>query len=468
MYNNFMEYFSLFKVLFSLIMIGILILDCPWFYYFYGPLSDTKNLFKGKLSLHLLWVIWLVAVIGLISSTITIFSSFILMILSWYFYMFRKKNDTLLIRTGIEGKLIYFCSQYIFLIELTYFYFSDYKIMFLLFFLLKLEIAIIMISGGLYKFFNGGLHYFGLEYTLVNPLYGRLYFLFNHLNPRHFLFRFINYNAIFVEIFSGILLLVTQTKLFGVILLISVFIFSMVTVRLVIIPLLMFNIALILISDHSLQYFSTLTYIQSMPINPSSLIMIKIFICVCIILLALIGLVINTNLRVTFNKFSWFCFLSSFFNLFFISANQYSVFSARKMNVFVKIYQLNNIDFSIKKIHFDGYSKYFFNRFFSFRSLLFFSRNIAICTTIFLFHDNIKDYLKSPQKDKLIKYAQILVGDNSSKDIVFIQRYNILNKQDSFCYVKLVDITIDLGKQTVSIQTNSNNLDIPIRSLHDT
>lgn len=98
--------------------------------------------------------------------------------------------------------------------------------------MLRFDFACIILSAGFYKFFSGYRSDEGMEYGMVNPMWGYWHRFWSSVPSKHGVFRLFNELAWSGEVVAGILMLIPATMGWGGLLLAVSFIFILTQIRL--------------------------------------------------------------------------------------------------------------------------------------------------------------------------------------------------------------------------------------------
>jgi hypothetical protein len=97
---------------------------------------------------------------------------------------------------------------------------------------LQVDLALIMLSAGLYKVSAGFAQNNGMDLGLANPAWGYWWRRYREMPPRHWLYRVLNQLAWTTEVAAAVLLLCPATRTVGGLLLIATFLFIATQIRL--------------------------------------------------------------------------------------------------------------------------------------------------------------------------------------------------------------------------------------------
>jgi hypothetical protein len=176
------------------------------------------------------------SLIGLFFNWLPVLCAGVLCVCMRYLYM--KRADF-----GAVGYICVFVTSYLFLFEVALAIGGGLFAFFSM--LLAIELGVMMLSAGIYKYILGYLNDTGFEYALVNPSWGKLSSLFKKLSPSSWFFKLNNYGAFIAEIITGICFFIPETRPIAAFLLFAIFAYIFVTVRVNVIALLMMSLSLL-------------------------------------------------------------------------------------------------------------------------------------------------------------------------------------------------------------------------------
>lgn len=314
-------------------------------------------------------------------------------------------------RYGAVGHLCYLTTAYLFFLEVG----RVIGLFSFIYTVFAIEVGIILVSAVLYKLRYGYLKGDGYEYALVNPNWGKLYFWFNKLHPRSFIFTLLNWSALVGELGAGLCLWIPALRGLGGALLILLFAFAFLTVRANVLPLLMIAIGLLFLGGGG-----------SSP--PPEIVLPEPLLWAIrgIFILYLAVYVLTTLLAVwkpawLSGPFKWFMKARPFF--------VWDVFTSRLTDYFVKIEKNNEVIY-------DGHPAPFSR----------FIHHHESSILLYLFSP-LRLYSKSPDIEKLTRYGKTFVkpGDPPGTEVVFTL-IRIGKGPHQFIYVPVGSFTVCVVK----------------------
>jgi hypothetical protein len=310
-----------------------------------------------------------------------------------YLYVSKSKERTSTF--GAVGHICYFTSAYLFFFEIAF----VLGIPSFIHTILAIEIAIMLLTAGMYKIILGYNGSSGLEFALVNPTWSRFAFFFKKLNPSNFIFKTSNFLGPVSELLCGLLFLFPQSHTFAALFLIAIFSYVFLLLRVSILAPLMISSALLYLPPID---FHFPVFTNQLSMSPSEALIVIIQTAFIIYIVCLIATTLYTLYNKPIPKILQ-CF--SRYRPFFI----WSVFTAAVTHFFVKIEKNSSLDG--KAIHHHDASL-------------------------------LLEIVKAADSDKLIRYAKSIQAQSHS-EIVFTLMH-IMKTEDSFLYLPRCSITVDV------------------------
>jgi hypothetical protein len=177
------------------------------------------------------FLLWLLAAIGLITGTQVVLSALInLLFCRYYFISMRWKS--ILRGMGAPGFLSYWVGALVFFLELGARMDPSGRILEAASAVFRIDLGVIMICAGTYKAVAGYPQNQGMELGMINPFWGYWGRFFRVLPPSHWLFRTLNHLAYGTEIVAGVLMLFPPTQILGAFLIFASFAWIATQIRL--------------------------------------------------------------------------------------------------------------------------------------------------------------------------------------------------------------------------------------------
>lgn len=451
-----MTNYLLFKQVICIILCFETLILWPRFYNYFGPLAFPRSLFTTPLRIAAFNLLLLTSLVFLFLNFYSLPASVVLLLCMRYLYVTDAKNR--ISTLGAVGYVCYLTSAYIFFFELSFIIDSSLNLAHFLLTVLAIEIAIIMTSAGIYKYILGYTRGNGFEYALVNPVWGKFFFLFNKIKPSSWFFKVNNYIAILGEFFSGLLFLIPQTRIWGAYLLIIIFAYAFLTVRVNVLPLLMMSIAMLFIQPIGFQFPAFESQVPQLLVPQGIITSIEVLLI--LYLAVLISITVYRTLRLSFNL-SLPSFLVKPADLFMAYRPyfEWTVFTSVLTHFFVKIEKASKSNDEKIFTVYDGFSKNYgeifddpqlFFRFVhhhesSFLLNIFLpvpipkDRDRKLCVELFI--------------DKMVRYGKTLVPESEIGDTIMIFTFMDIKKApDSFLYTPLYSYVVDLNTGLAEMQ----------------
>jgi hypothetical protein len=226
-----------YRTTYGIIMLGTLIMMLPHCKRFFmsekwkGYVQDSPstNFIQNPVVIPVVMTLWLASVACLATGTFVIPASILNLIFCHYFFI-QMRWKSLTRGCGAPGFMSYWLAQSVFWLELTLNYAPDLRSLAVLVF--QIDFAMIMLSAGTYKFLAGYSRNEGMEYGMVNPMWGYFPEFFTKIRPSNPLYNFLNQNAWFMEVLAALLMFIPQTRLLGGFIIWSSFLFVATQIRL--------------------------------------------------------------------------------------------------------------------------------------------------------------------------------------------------------------------------------------------
>lgn len=447
-----MDNYLLFKQAVCLILFFETVWVWPSFYRYFGPQVFPKSLFTTSLRIVAFHLLLLTTLIFLFLDYYAVYASFILFVCMRY--LFVTLGKTRISTLGAVGHISYFTAAYIFLFEIAWAIDPTHQLTGFLHTVLAIEIGIIMVEAGVIKSIFGYFRESGIEYALVNPLWGKFFFLFMKLKPSSWFFKMNNYAGVLLEILSGLLFFIPQTWIFGAYLLQILFLYAFLTVRANILPWLMMSIALLYIQPLAF-HFPTLN------VHPPQLaissVMITLIEAIFILYLAVyISIALFRLLQLT-KKVRTPAILEKPLR-FLIAARPYfewNVFTFGVTDYFIKVDKASKTTQQITSTLYDGFSKNYQELFedpgLFFRFIHHHESSFLMCLFLPMRFDQIQDaeQLKEFVR-RMANYAKTYLSASELEDTAIVYTVMHIEKAgDAFAYMPVARFFVDANSGTL-------------------
>ncbi len=232
-----MENFVLFRQTICLLLFFDFIFLLPDFYIFFGKENFRRSWIDTSAKAYALAVVILADLVLLFLNFYPLVTSMILMLALRYCYI-TSYIKRLLQGAGAVGHICYFVSVYLFLFELGT-ALDPERLLAFFHEVFAFEIGLLMVMAGLYKGVLGYMRNEGVEYGLVNPMWGKFYLFFKKIPPNSWIHAANNWAAFLGESLAGLLFFIPEYRLWGVVLIFAIFLFVFATIKVGVLPLMM-------------------------------------------------------------------------------------------------------------------------------------------------------------------------------------------------------------------------------------
>ena len=195
----------------------------------YAASSPDVDALQNPLVLPALLAIWSAAAVCLTLGWWTVTAAAVNVVLCRYFFVHMRWKGVLR-GMGAPGFYTYWLGLAVCLLEYT----SQYAVALRPFALLvvQADLALIILSAGIYKFTAGYPRNEGMEMGMANPMWGYWWRFYVGMPPRHPWFWFLNQMAWGTEVVAALMMLLPATRELGGLLLAASFLFILTHIRL--------------------------------------------------------------------------------------------------------------------------------------------------------------------------------------------------------------------------------------------
>jgi len=438
-----MANYLLFKQVVCLILFFETLVLWPKFYRYFGPPSFPNSFITTTARVFFFNLFLLTNLALLFFNIYPLVASLLVALCMRYQYVTNSRKR--LVTAGAVGHICLFASAYIFIFEVGYFLDQSNQLSHFFHHVFAIEVGIIMTVAGAYKYLLGYCDGSGFEYALVNPSWSKFFFLFKGLSPSSLFYKINNYAACIMELLSGVLLLIPQTRQWGAILLLLVFIYVILTVRVSILPLLMMSTSILYIPPLAF-HFPTFDY-PALQIQAPALIITMIEIAFVLYLAVYIFTVIYRALR-TFRRTPFPEPIKKFMEIFikYRPFFEWGVFTSGLTNFFVKIDKISKSSNQVISSPYDGFSKNYREAFETpglFFRYIHHHESSCLLNIFFPTPKDTKEQLEWFQT-KLVKYAQSLLSESEIEDTLIQYTIILIEKTPTeFLYTPYYSYTVD-------------------------
>jgi hypothetical protein len=195
----------------------------------YAQSSPAIDAVQNPVTLPILLAVWALAAAALITGTATPWAALVNLVFCRYFFIHMRWKGVLR-GMGAPGFMAYWTGLAVFLLEYTARFAPALRGTALL--VLQVDLALIMLSAGVYKFTGGYPRNHGMELGLCNPMWGYWWKWYAARPPASVVFWTMNQLAWGTEVVAALLMLVPSTRELGAVLLILSFLFILTQIRL--------------------------------------------------------------------------------------------------------------------------------------------------------------------------------------------------------------------------------------------
>jgi hypothetical protein len=195
----------------------------------YAQSSRDVDALQNPVVMPLLLVVWASASAALVAGWWSPWAALVNLACCRYFFIHMRWKGVLR-GMGAPGFMAYWLALAVFLLEFTQRYAPDLRSFALL--VMQVDLALVMLSAGIYKFTAGYPRNHGMELGLCNPMWGYWWRWYAKQRPDSAVFWTMNQLAWGTEIAGAVLMLIPATRELGGLLLIGSFVFILTHIRL--------------------------------------------------------------------------------------------------------------------------------------------------------------------------------------------------------------------------------------------
>ena len=195
----------------------------------YTQSSRLADAIQNPLVMPLVLAIWMAAAAALVAGWASPWPALVNLLMCRYFFI-QMRWRSVLRGMGAPGFMAYWTGLAVFLLEYTQRFAPEVRSLALL--VLQVDLALIMLSAGIYKFTAGYPRNQGMELGLCNPMWGYWWRWYAARPPNSAVFWTMNQFAWGTEVVLALLMLVPATRELGGLLLIVSFLFILTQIRL--------------------------------------------------------------------------------------------------------------------------------------------------------------------------------------------------------------------------------------------
>lgn len=180
----------------------------------YAKHDRFSSWIQNPLVLPVAMVAWFSANVLLVLNCQTVLAGLVNLLLCRYFFIDMRWRG-ILRGMGAPGFMSYWLAACVFFLEYARYMDPSLRVLPVVLLVFKVDFAVIMICAGQYKLFSGYPRNNGMELGLVNPFWGRWWWLYKKIPPNHLLYRSLNHLAYLTEIGAAVLMLIPATQAIG-------------------------------------------------------------------------------------------------------------------------------------------------------------------------------------------------------------------------------------------------------------
>lgn len=195
----------------------------------YAESTPAINLIQNPRVMPVLMTIWIACATCIATGNFVFPAAAINLVFCHYFFI-QMRWKGLARGLGAPGFMSYWLSQCIFWLELTLNFAPTVRSLAVLVF--SIDFAMIMASAGYYKYLAGYSRHEGMEYGMVNPMWGYFPKFFTKVPPSNAVYNFLDQMAWSMEILAAVLMFIPATRLLGGFIIWGSFLFVATQIRL--------------------------------------------------------------------------------------------------------------------------------------------------------------------------------------------------------------------------------------------
>ena len=195
----------------------------------YAKSSPDVDAIQNPWVMPVLLAVWLAAAIAIVAGWATPWAALLNLVLCRYLFV-HMRWKSILRGMGAPGFLAYWLGLAVFLLEYTARWAPAVRPLAVL--VLQVDLALIMLSAGVYKFTAGYPRNEGMELGMGNPMWGYWWRRYVTLPPNHAVFWTLNQLAWGTEVVAALLMLIPPTRELGGLLICGSFLFILTQIRL--------------------------------------------------------------------------------------------------------------------------------------------------------------------------------------------------------------------------------------------
>lgn len=329
-----MENYLLFKQLVCLILFFKVIVLWPKFHRYFAPPLFQSSWLTSPQRIGAFNLFLLVNIVLTFFNVLSLLTSLFVALSMRYLYVTDSENR--IFSGGAVGHVCYFVTAYIFLFEAAFFIDGSQQLVTFIHQVFAIELAVIMLAATYYKVRWGYVSGHGLEYALVNPNWSKFFFVFRKMSPSSWFFSANNYASCIAEFLVGVLFIFPATRLIAASLLLLIFAYIFVLLRVSVLSTIMMSISILYFPP--LQFHFPVLDFTMPALNIPHALILGLEVC----LVAYIVVLVCTMIYLELAKEKWFYIpqpLATFMETFakYRPVFIWEVFCSKLTSFFVKI-----------------------------------------------------------------------------------------------------------------------------------
>lgn len=232
------------------------LLLAPGFLRYFGRAYDPRSFIVARPVAMALLALWFAACAGLMLGMFPLVAAAVMTLIFRYFHV-EVRYRSLARGAGAVGFMPYLIAAYLMLFELARESEGGAVLAETVFWVLRIDMALILFDAGLTKLLSGYRRNEGFEYALANPFWGRFFASVRKMRPTATLFRLQNVAACGTELLVAALLLVPQTLWLAGAIMMAMFAYLAIVLRLLTLCPLMVALGLLFLPELGWQLLPT-------------------------------------------------------------------------------------------------------------------------------------------------------------------------------------------------------------------
>lgn len=226
-----------FRTCYAVLLLGFLAMTLPHARRFflserwggYARSTPDVDAIQNPIVSVLVLAVWAGTAVCLALGRWVVAASLVNLVICWYFFVHMRWKGVAR-GMGAPGFMTYWLAGAVFLLEVALRLAPDQRSLVVL--TLQVDLALIMLSAGVYKLSAGYARNHGMELGMANPAWGYWWRWWARVPPGHWIFRLLNHLAWSTEVVAAVLMLVPVARPLGAALIMVSFAFIATQIRL--------------------------------------------------------------------------------------------------------------------------------------------------------------------------------------------------------------------------------------------